>query len=49
MFGDSISINGTPLRIEGSDYVGPDGNLMFVIHESSPSDLLSVFLPSEMP
>jgi hypothetical protein len=49
MFGDSISINGTPLRIEGSDYVGPDGNLMFVIHEDSPADLLSVFFPSEMP
>ena len=44
-FGDSTTINGDPTRIEGSDYEG----LILVLHESDPADLLSVFLPSEMP
>ena len=48
-FGNSQSIAGTLLRIEGSDYVGPNGNLMFVLHESEPADLLSVFYPEEIP
>ncbi len=48
-FGDSASISGTPLRIEGSDYEGPSGNLMFVLHEDDPADLLSIYYPSEIP
>ncbi|MCX6644908.1 MAG: hypothetical protein NTY09_00905, partial [bacterium] len=48
-FGNIRNIAGTPLRIEGSDYVGPNGNLMFVLHESEPADLLSVFYPAEIP
>ncbi len=48
-FGDSVSISGTPLRIEGSDYDGPDGNLMFVLHEGSTAGLLSIFYPGEIP
>jgi len=48
-FGDSASITGEPFRIEGSDYEGPDGNLMFVIHDGSPADLLSIFYPDEIP
>jgi len=50
-FGDSVNISGAPLRIEGSDYEGSDGNLMFVIHDggSGNPDLLSIFYPSEIP
>ena len=48
-FGNSNTISGTPLRIEGSDYDGPDGNLVFVLHNGSPADLLSIFYPSEIP
>ncbi len=40
-FGDSTSISGTPLRIEGSDY---NGN-MFVLHDNG----ISLFFPSEIP
>jgi hypothetical protein len=40
VFGDSESISGDPLRIEGSDH---DGNI-FVLH----SDGLSIFFPHEM-
>lgn len=48
-FGDSTAIAGTPLRIEGSDYEGTHGNLMFVLHGSEPADLLSVFYPMDIP
>jgi hypothetical protein len=48
-FGDTATISGTPLRIEGSDYTGPQGNLLFVLHDGSPGDMLSVFFPSEIP
>ena len=40
-FGDSTTISGTPLRIEGSNW---NGNI-FVLHTNG----LSVFFPSEMP
>ncbi len=45
-FGDSTSISGPPLRIEGSDYSG----LVFVIHgDSTDGWFLSIFKPFEMP
>lgn len=45
-FGNSSTISGTPLRIEGSDY---NGNI-FVLHESPAGDaLLSIFVPVDMP
>ncbi len=48
-FGDSTSISGTPLRIEGSDYEGLDGNLLFVLHDNDPADMISIFYPDEIP
>jgi len=50
-FGDSTTIAGEPLRIEGSDYEGTDGNLIFVLHDGGPDnpDLLSIFYPDEIP
>ncbi len=48
-FGDSTSIAGLPLRIEGSDYDGPNGNAIFVISDGTPADLLSIFYLSETP
>ncbi|MCK4720712.1 hypothetical protein KAU08_08635 [bacterium] len=48
-FGNSTNIAGTPLRIEGSDYDGPHGNLMFVLHEGTPSDMISIFYPWQIP
>jgi hypothetical protein len=44
-FGDSTSISGTPLRIEGSDYDG----IIVVLHGNTPPYMISVFLPEEMP
>ncbi|MFH1677003.1 MAG: PKD domain-containing protein, partial [bacterium] len=44
-FGDSSSINGAPLRIEGSDY---DGDIV-VLHGDTLPCMISVFVPSEMP
>jgi len=44
-FGDSTSIDGDPLRIEGSDC---DGNIV-VLHGTSLPYKISVFLPVEMP
>ncbi len=44
-FGDSTTISGTPLRIEGSDY---DGDIV-VLHGDSPPHMISAFVPSEMP
>lgn len=46
-FGDADSIKGIPRRIEGSDYVGTDGNLLFVLSDDSPADKLSIFYPWE--
>jgi hypothetical protein len=48
-FGDSTSIAGAPLRIEGSDYVGSGGNSIFVLSDGSTADLLSIFYLSETP
>lgn len=48
-FGNSTNIAGTPLRIEGSDYEGAHGNLMFVLHENEPMDMVSIFYPSDIP
>ena len=48
-FGDVDTIEGSPLRIEGSDYVGPNGSAIFVLSEDTPADKLSIFLPIEMP
>ena len=44
-FGDSTTISGEPRRIEGGDF---DGNIV-VLHGGSPADMISVFLPVEMP
>jgi hypothetical protein len=44
-FGNSMSISGAPLRIEGSDY---DGDIV-VLHGPSPPQMISVFYPHEMP
>ncbi len=44
-FGNSTSISGAPVRIEGSDY---DGDIV-VLHGSSAPYMISVFVPSEMP
>ncbi len=48
-FGDTTSISGDPLRIEGSDYDGPDGNYIIVLHDGTPADMISIFLLSETP
>jgi hypothetical protein len=49
-FGNTMTINSTPLRIEGSDFVDPAyGNLLFVLHGDSPPYKLSIFFPNEMP
>jgi hypothetical protein len=42
-------IKGSPLKIEGSDFVGTCGNLIFVISDGgSNPDMLSIFLPEEI-
>jgi len=48
-FGSTETIAGEPLRIEGSDYTGPDGNLIFVLHDGTSQDMLSIFYPDEIP
>jgi len=48
-FGDTTSISGDPLRIEGSDYNGADGNFIIVLHDGSPADMISIFMLSETP
>lgn len=43
-------IAGDPLKIEGSDYVGPYDNLLFVLSDGgSQPDMLSIFFKSEIP
>ena len=44
-FGDSSTIQGKPLRIEGSDY---DGDI-YVLHGDTLPSMVSVFNPDEMP
>jgi len=44
-FGDSGSISGEPLRIEGSDWSGE----VVVLHGSTAPYMISVFIPHEMP
>ncbi len=44
-FGDSTSISGTPLRIEGSDWSGE----IVVLHGNSAPYMISVFTPHSMP
>jgi len=49
-FGDSSNISGSPLRIDGGEYVNPDGdNLLFVLHNSGSDYMLSIFFPSDLP
>lgn len=45
------NIDGTPIRLDSSDYVDPlYGNLLFVLHGSSTNGyFLSVYFPSETP
>ena len=45
-FGDSSSIDGDPLRIEGSDY---DGNIFVLHYDSGSGDtMISIFEPGDM-
>jgi hypothetical protein len=49
-FGNSTSINGVPLRLEGTSFVDANyGNLMYVLHGDAAPSKVSVFFPSEMP
>jgi hypothetical protein len=49
-FGDSSNLSGTPLRIEGSEYVNGDGdNYVFVLHGTTGSYKMSIFFPDDMP
>ena len=46
--GDSDTISGIPLRIEGGKYVSPDyGNMVFVLHGDAAPCMLSVFFPED--
>jgi len=45
-YGDECTIDGTPRRIDGSDYNG----MMFVLHGDDTNGYkVSVFFPEEMP